>query len=120
MTGGARIGEIGLAPTEFAGPVTGGQRDGLVQEEKLGIGAGLHDGAMPGLVSEIADDPGLVAPSGAAKGLAGVVENASIAHEEPARGIGDDIAGGKDSVLMGHRSLDFGNSLGRLTDFWKG
>ena len=47
---GPEFGEpVGVGATAFkAGPVTGGERRGLVQEEQLGVAVGLHDLADAG------------------------------------------------------------------------
>jgi hypothetical protein len=41
----------------------------------------------------------LVPPAGAAEAAFGVVEDAAVAHEGAAGGVGDDLAGGQDAVL---------------------
>lgn len=103
------VGEVGVAPTEFAGAMTGGQRDGFVKEEELGVIAGAHDLAVPILVLQDADDPGLVPPAGAAKVSVVVVEDAAISHKEAASGGGDDVAGGEDTVLKRHWPRSYAN-----------
>ena len=54
---------------------------------------------MPVFVDQVADDPGLMPPAGTTEVLIIVVKNAAIAHEEAAGRVGDDVAGGEDSVL---------------------
>lgn len=102
VTGGGDIGAVGVAAAERAGAMPGGQGDGLVEEEELGVVAGRHHLPVPVLVGERADDPGLVLPARRAEAAVRVVQDAAVAHEEPACGVGNDLARGEDAVLEGH------------------
>ena len=92
------------AATEGAGTVPGGERRHLVEEEELGEEPGLHErAALPPAELEAAGDPALdgVAPANAP---ARVVEAAAVPVQEPARGIGDEVAKRRDPVLERHPS----------------
>ena len=102
---GPQFGEpVGVgAPAFEAGPVTGGERRGLVQEEQLGVAIGLHDLAMPALELEHAGDPLSGGPAAGPDGLVGCVEGpAAIAHQQASMRRGDDLALGGDAVLERH------------------
>ena len=96
------IGAIGVAAAERAGAVPCRKGHGLVEEEELGISAGRHHLSVPVLVGERADDPGPVLPARRAEAAVGAVQDAAVAHEEPARGVGNDLTGGEDTVLERH------------------
>ena len=96
------VGEICVSTAEFARAMTGGQRDRFVEKEQLCVIAGLHDPAMPVFVDQVADDPRFVPPAGVAEALIFAMKNAAVAHEEAAGRVGDDVAGGENSVLQWH------------------
>src|SRR5580704_16376366 len=57
----------GLAPAEEAGPVTGGERRGFIQEEELGPAPAAHHLAPHPIERAETDDPGLARPAPAQK-----------------------------------------------------
>src|SRR5215813_11976601 len=93
-----------LAPAVEARPMAGRERRGFVEEEELGPAAPRHDLAPD--ASELADagDPGLRRPAPAQQGARGrIMDDAAIAHEEPALRDGDDVAERRHPVLQRHR-----------------
>jgi hypothetical protein len=77
---------------ERAGPVAGGERRCLVQEEELGEATGLEERvAPPAPEREAARDPALSAVA-ASQVAAPVVEAAAISVHESARRFGDELA----------------------------
>ena len=91
-----------LAAAPGAGAVSGGQGDGLVEKEELGPGAGAHWDAADVPPGQAAGDPGPGAPPGAAERPVGAMQDASVAGQHAARGVGDDLARGQDAVLQRH------------------
>ena len=92
-----------LAPAERAGPVAGGERGRLVEEEQLREPARLQQPRpLPALELEPAADPALdgeAAPDPA--GL--VVEAAAVAVDETPGRVGDQLAERRDAILQRHR-----------------
>src|SRR4051812_10799 len=94
---GARLGGdrqeavVVFAPAERAGPVAGGERGRLVEEEELGELPGLEElGAVPALELEPAGDPAtgrLQAPDPPSV----VVEAAAVPVDEPTLRRGDQL-----------------------------
>ena len=84
-----------------AGAMPGRQSRGLVKEEQLGVMAGGHDGAVPVLEGEKADDP---APAQERAGDAAVIvmQTTPVAHQRPACGGGDESAKGGYAILSWH------------------
>jgi len=91
-------------PAERARAMSGGKGGGLVEEEELREPAGLEQGTtLPAAEPELARDPpaaGVAAPDRSVL----VVEAAAVAVDEPARGVGDELAEGSDAVLQRHRA----------------
>jgi len=90
------------APAQRARPVPGGHRGGLVEEEQLGEAARLQQRrAVPAAEAQPAGDP---APAGvaAADVPGGVVQAATVAVDQAARGIGDQLAQRRDPVAPRH------------------
>src|SRR6185503_11191738 len=93
----------GFAPAVVAGPMPGGERGGLVEEEQLGPAAPAHDLAPHAAELADADDPGLVSPAAREKGAGrGIVDDAAVSHERAALFDGDDFTEGRDAVLQRH------------------
>src|SRR5262245_36271083 len=65
---GRREGKRVLAPAVVTGPVPGGERGGLVEEEELGPAPPAHDLAAHAAEIAAADDPRLVSPAAAEQG----------------------------------------------------
>src|SRR6266536_1884201 len=88
-----------------AGPVPGRKRGRFVEKEQLGI-AVLPNRAMPSLELGDAADPlaGNPAPR-AERAIVAMKPAAAVAHEQPAGGDGDELAGRSDAVLQGHGGL---------------
>ena len=107
---------IGGVAAFRAGPVPGGQRDGLVEEEQLGIAAGPHDGPSAAAELQHAHQPAadLVAPD---QGQVLVVEHAPVAVHGPAVLGGDQLARGRHPVPQ--RTVQAGEpvAVGRLRAF---
>lgn len=108
-----------LAPAEEAGPMPGRERGHLVQEKQFGPA-----GFAPRLVAALpvaahrhaphiaefadADDPGLQRPAFFQQRLRfGVMDDAAIAHEQPALRHGVDDAERVDAILQRHRFLQW-------------
>ena len=88
---------IGGVAAFRAGPVPGGQRDGLVEEEQFGIAAGPHDGPPTAAELQHAHQPAadLVAPH---QGQVLVVEHTPVAVHGPAVLSGDQLARGRHPI----------------------
>jgi len=84
--------------------VAGRQRDGLVEEEQLGVRARAHHRTpAPAKAGETRDSaPSLRVAHDAPIGL---VQTAAIAHQQPARLGGDEIAERRDPILERHRCV---------------
>ena len=92
---------IVVRPAAFgAGPVPGGKRGGLIQEEQFGVAAGLHQGATAALEGQQAGDPA-AALMRADNPAVRIVQAAAVAHQGAAGGVGNDLARGQDAVLAG-------------------
>src|SRR6186997_2044673 len=92
-----------VAPAERAGSMPGGERRGFIQEEQLGEPAGLEErGTMPSLEPQPAPDPSLPRVA-AADVTVVVVEAPTVAVQQPASRIRDQLAEGRDPVLERHR-----------------
>jgi hypothetical protein len=94
---------IVLAPAERAGPVPGGEGGRLVEEEQLGEPPRLEERrAVPAAELQAARDP---APPGVAPADPAlvVVETTTIAVDEPAGRIGDELRERRDPVSKRHR-----------------
>jgi hypothetical protein len=76
--------------------------DSFVEKEKRGPVATLHHGPFATLPIKRATYPGLMRPSGSAKGLVIAVNNPAIADEITARGIGNDVTSRLNAILKGH------------------
>jgi hypothetical protein len=86
-----------------AGSMSGRQSGGFVEEEQLGVTARRHDGAMPVLEGEKADDP----TSAAKRTLdpsAIVMQTTPVAHQRPTGGSGYERAEGGYPILPWHLS----------------
>src|SRR5262245_54178680 len=89
-----------------AGPVTGGKRGRLVEEEQLRIALAPHL-AMPSLEFEEAANPGVRDPASAPQRAVVAMEAAAaIAEEQPARGISDEIAERIDAIGQRHGKIE--------------
>jgi hypothetical protein len=97
--------DVVLAPAERTGPVTRGERCRLVQEEQLRELARLQQRTpVPAPEFQPAGDPPSYGPlSSNAPEI--VVQTATVAVHEPARGMRDEVAEGRHAVL--ERPLDF-------------
>lgn len=90
-------------PAEEAGTVAGGERDRLVEEEKLRPAPPAHHSATTPLEIAGTDQPGIAGPAPAEKRLClRIVYDAAIAREKAALRDGDDLAEGGDTVLKRH------------------
>src|SRR5439155_794137 len=104
----ARSGEreeslVVLAPAERAGAVPGRERGRLVEEEQLGEPPRLQQRLPPPAAElEPAGDPALRRRAPANPPVV-VMEAAAIAIDEPAGGVGDELAERSDPVLQRHR-----------------
>lgn len=96
------VGDVIRPPAKCTRAVPGGKRHGFVEEKEFGIPMWGHHGAMPVLVFQNTGDPRLVSPASATKFAVILVENAPIAHEHPARRVGNDLARGQNAVLQRH------------------
>jgi len=83
-----------------AGPVAGGQGSRLIEEEEFGVFAGGHQLPLPSIELGQAVDPAL-ADVMSNDLLVIVMEAAAIAHELPARAVGNQFPEGVDPVLPG-------------------
>lgn len=81
MARGRDIGVKRRTAAECAGTMTGGEGYGFIEEEKLGIGSGLHDVPMPVFPLEHTNDPGFVPPSGVPHLAMKIVKYPSVSHE---------------------------------------
>src|SRR5262249_17699975 len=90
-----------------AGPVAGGERRGLVEEEEFRIAVRHHHRrAMSALELEHAGDPLPRRPAPRAQRPVGAMERAAaVAEHEPPVWGGDDVALRRDRVLEGHRAI---------------
>ena len=90
------------AAAERARSVPGGERRRLVEEEQLGELARLEEPrALPAAELEPARDPASRRPPPPDPPCV-VVEATAVPVDETARGIGDEVAEGRDAVLQGH------------------
>ena len=81
-----------LAAAERAWPVAGRERGRLVEEEQLREAAGLKERVtLPAAELESAGDPALGRPPPPDLPVR-VVQAAAVAVDEPARGVGDQVA----------------------------
>lgn len=97
------IGQVRLPPAIVAGPVTGSESDGLIEEEQGRPSAMWHRPVIfAPWVAQRASDPMLVDPSRRPQGLVRPMDDPPITRERPARGDGDDLARGKNTVLERH------------------
>lgn len=90
MSGGIEIGTVGGATAFRAGPMTGGESDGLVMEEQFRIVAWGHERAFAALEAGQAADPCPVAPAAVGQTMF-VVQDAAVAHESPPRGMREEL-----------------------------
>src|SRR6185369_6082231 len=82
-----------LAAAEEAGPVAGGKRGRLVEEEELGPAPPRHRHAVQVLVAQFADQPAFEAPAlFEQRASLGIMDDAPIAGEHSARRGRDDLA----------------------------
>lgn len=91
------------------GAVSGGQGGGLVEEEKLGVAVGRHDGLLPPFVADVARDPASRRPP-LAPDLPILVMQASPIAEHPrllAR-MGDQLAERIHPILVRHGKISLG------------
>src|SRR6185369_8326768 len=92
-----------IAAAVEAGPVAGGKRRRLVEEEQLGPAPPRHRHTVEVLVLELADQPAFEAPALLQERAAlRIVDDAAVAGEQPARRGRDDIAERGDAVLQRH------------------
>lgn len=97
-----RAESVGARSLAFkARAMPGRQGHGLVEEEELGVMAGLHQGETPAFTLKDADDPRFAAIRPNNLPLL-VVQNAPIAHEQPAQGQRGDVAKWGDPVWLRH------------------
>jgi hypothetical protein len=87
-----------------AGPVTGGERCPLVEEEELRPRVGLQQLAMASTKGREAGDPTPHLPR-ADKASVVIVQDAPIAHQRATLRNGDDLAKGCHSILQRHGYL---------------
>src|SRR5678815_3864150 len=83
------------------GPMAGGQRDGLVEEEQLGVETRAHDSAPPPPEAGEARDPApplRVADDAPLR----IVQPPAIAHEQAAALDGHEVAERRDAILQRH------------------
>ena len=98
-----------LPPAQRARTVTGRQRGGFVEEEQLGELARLQERmAVPSTEAQPARDPALAVEAAADLPIC-VVQAAPVAVDETARGIGDELAEGRDAVPERHRAHPSGS-----------
>ena len=97
--------EGGRAATFPAGPVAGGKRRRLVEEEQFGVASRRHDLALAAFERQRADDPRLVLPAADAEAARAVMQDAAIAHEIALRRVGDDLAQRRHAVLQSHAAF---------------
>ena len=89
-----------IRPPAFrAGPVTGGQGNSLVGEEKLGVAARRHQFTPAPLEAQCARDPGVMPPAGRTQPVLVIMQDAAIAHQRAAGWMRADFAGRSDAVL---------------------
>ena len=94
---------IGVS-TLRARTMAGGERRRFIQEEKFGVRARLHNRTMPPAELDQAGNPALhLGLSHDAAAI--IVQDAAIAHHQPAPRQGEDLAVRRDAVLQRHRSL---------------
>jgi hypothetical protein len=104
-----------LAPAFETGPVTGGERRHLVEKEQLAIAVAPHL-AVAVVELETAADPLLRGPAPRAELALLIVQSpAAIAHEQSARGSGEQNAKGIDAVLQRHRRASKNEVAGTRT-----
>ena len=89
------------------GPMPRRHRHRLVEEEQFGPGAGGHRRAAGVFPLKAAGNPVRVPPAGGAEVPVVIMQNAPIAGQCAARGVGDDLAGGQDTVLQRHIIFSF-------------
>lgn len=77
----------------------GGKSCRLIKKKQLGISVGLHDRAVPVLVHENTSDPVRVTPARPAEALIAIMQDPTIAHEQPTCWIGHDLTMGGDTIL---------------------
>ena len=88
-----------VVPAECARAVAGRHRRGLIQEEQLGEAARLQQRTtLPPAELEPARDP-TANPVPAADDAIGIVQASAVPVHEPARGVGDQLAERRDTVL---------------------
>ncbi len=104
--GGGQVSAEGLpkgqpvgAATLGTGAVPGSERHRFIEEKQLGIATGGHDSPMTAFEGQLAADPSLVAPARCAKMPITVMQDAAIAHQRSATGIGNDLSGWENAVL---------------------
>ena len=101
---GKQQGELlGVPPPAFeAGPVTGGERGYLIEEEQFSVEVAPNI-AMASMKIEDAANPLPRRPAAAGQlFLVGVKPRAAVAHKRPARGRGEQAAKRIDAILQGH------------------
>ncbi|MDE0627097.1 MAG: hypothetical protein OXH99_11920 [Bryobacterales bacterium] len=74
-------------PTLVARPVTRSQRHRFIEKEQHGVAPRLHERSAAVPEFQLADDPALVFPAAWTEASWGVMQNATIAHEQAARAI---------------------------------
>jgi len=90
------------AAAVMTGPMTGGEGNGLVEEEQRGPAPGRHRIALNALPVKDAADPRLRAPAGRAQAAIRAVQAAAVAHQQAAAGVGHDLLRGENPVLQRH------------------
>ena len=104
MPGGMEKGSVGSSAAFAAGAMASGEGDSLVMEEQFRVVPRDHERAFTALETGQAADPCLVTPAAAGQAMF-IVQDATIAHESPARGVCDDLRGRLNAVLEGHGTI---------------
>src|ERR1700742_1814246 len=92
-----------VAPAIKAWAMSGGKGCGLVEKEQLSPTSAFHHPAPPAAKFQHAGEPGVGRPALSEQRFGrGVMDDAAIAGEHPARGVSYDLAGRQHTVLQGH------------------
>lgn len=81
--------------------MAGGEGGGFIEEEKLSMAAGGHDGDGFVFVVKLADEPRFTAVDFTDLVIV-VMDDAAVAHEGAVSGVGDDVTVGGDTILFWH------------------
>ena len=108
-----------VTAAEEARAMASRKRGGLVEKEQLGPAPRAHHLTPPAPEFADASEPGAARPAPLQQGPGcGIVNDAAIAGEHPAMRRRDDVAGGRDAVLQGHRTSRSPRLRGESRDAW--